>query len=37
MQNFAIVLFKKILPLILLIIKRFLLLQILAIVFFDKK
>lgn len=33
MQNFAIVLFKK----ILLIIKRFLLLQILAIIFFDKK
>lgn len=37
MQNFAIVLFKKILPLILIIIKRFSLLQILAIIFFDKK
>lgn len=37
MQNFAIVLFKKILTPILLIIKRFLLLQILVIIFFDKK
>jgi len=37
MQNFAIVLFEKILPPTLIIIKRFLLLQILAIIFFDKK